>query len=173
MIFYILPLLFWPNENTGIIQLCIIVRMGAAKGGMVVLAVIAIAGAIINWWFASPKQKETEPSSPQQQTRRYSNPNNNNHDHVNRFNHSARVSAEAEELGRMKKSTSRYDECYRSNPRNNHDQHKVKHSTRASAEVEIRRMKESGRDECERLNVYYNDEYEGWFIGRGWSEHSD
>ena len=73
----------------------------------------------------------------------------------------------------MKKS-SRYDACYTSsNPRNNHDQQKFKHSTRASAEAEIRRMKESGRDECERLNVYYNDEYEGWFVGRGWSEHSD
>ena len=116
-----------------------------------------------------PLQKEAEPSSPHQ-TRHYNNTNNNNHDQHVKFNHSARLSAadESEEFGRMKKS-SRYDACYTSsNPRNNHDQQKFKHSTRASAEAEIRRMKESGcYDECERLNTYYNDEYEGWFVGRG------
>ena len=79
------------------------VRMGAAKGGIVGVAHLAIGAIIYSWWFASPKhEEETEPSSPQHQTRRYySNPNNNNHDHV-KFNHSARVSAEAEELGRRK-----------------------------------------------------------------------
>jgi len=55
------------------------------------------------------------------------------------------------------------------NPNINHDHLKFKHSTRANAEEEVGRMKKSGRyDECERLNVYYNDEYESWFVGRGW-----
>jgi len=52
---------------------------------------------------------------------------------------------------------------------NNHDDRKFKHSTRASAEAEVRRMTMSGDyDECERLNVYRNDEFGGWYVGRGW-----
>ena len=70
-------------------------------------------------------------------------------------------------------TTNNHSTSYK-NRSNNHDHLKVKHSTQASAEAEVRRMTKSGRyEECERLNVYYNDEYEGWFVGRGWSEHSD
>jgi len=55
-----------------------------------------------------------------------------------------------------------------SNPNNNHDDRKFKHSTRASAEAEVGRMKSGRYDESERLKVYYNRELEGWFVGRGW-----
>ena len=55
-----------------------------------------------------------------------------------------------------------------SNPNNNHDHLKFKHSTRASAEAEVGRMKEARYDECGHLKVYYNRDLEGWFVGRGW-----
>lgn len=53
-----------------------------------------------------------------------------------------------------------------SNPHNNHDHQKRKHETRASAEREVDRMRWKGLPDSERMNVYYNDELDGWFVGR-------
>jgi hypothetical protein len=55
-----------------------------------------------------------------------------------------------------------------SNPGSNHDHLKYKHSSRRSAELEVTRMKMAGYDESERLNVYFNRELDGWYVGRGW-----
>ena len=54
------------------------------------------------------------------------------------------------------------------NQSNNHDNIKFKHSTQASAEAEVRRMQGARYDGSERLNVYYNRDLGGWFVGRGW-----
>jgi hypothetical protein len=53
-----------------------------------------------------------------------------------------------------------------SNPKNNHDHTKVKHESRQTAEREIQRMQRTGRHDSERLNAYYNDDRNGWFVGR-------
>ena len=53
-----------------------------------------------------------------------------------------------------------------SNPRNNHDHSKHQHPSRDAAEAEVRRMQRCGYPGSERLNVYYNREYEAWFTGR-------
>jgi hypothetical protein len=53
-----------------------------------------------------------------------------------------------------------------SNPRNNHDDTKVKHESRQAAEREIRRMQTVGLPGSERLNAYYNEDRGGWFVGR-------
>jgi hypothetical protein len=50
-----------------------------------------------------------------------------------------------------------------SNPRNNHDDEKVKHPSQESAQAEARRMQAGG---SRTLNVYYNRELDGWYIGR-------
>lgn len=55
-----------------------------------------------------------------------------------------------------------------SNPRNNHDHLKCKYATREEAESMVRRMKRANCDGSERLNVYYNRELEGWYVGKGW-----
>jgi hypothetical protein len=55
-----------------------------------------------------------------------------------------------------------------SNPNNNHDDGKFKHSTRRGAEAEANRMRRRGYEGSERLNVYYNDELRGWYVGEGW-----
>ena len=51
---------------------------------------------------------------------------------------------------------------------NNHDHLKVKHGTQRDAQAEVDRMRRRGYEDSERLNVYYNDELGGWFVGRGW-----
>ncbi len=51
-------------------------------------------------------------------------------------------------------------------PYNNHDDQKFKHSNRYSAEAEVRRMKRRRYPGSERLQVYYNRELKGWFVGR-------
>jgi hypothetical protein len=50
-----------------------------------------------------------------------------------------------------------------SNPRNNHDDVKYKHSSRELAEAEARRMQAG---ESRRVNAYYNRELNGWYVGR-------
>jgi hypothetical protein len=54
----------------------------------------------------------------------------------------------------------------RSNPRNNHDDEKHKHASQEEAEAEISRMRRNGYHGSDRLNAYYNDELQGWFVGR-------
>ena len=56
---------------------------------------------------------------------------------------------------------------FRSSAGNNHDHLKHRHSTQEEAEREIRRMRSVGKDGCERLNAYYNNERDGWYVGRG------
>ena len=56
---------------------------------------------------------------------------------------------------------------FKSSAGNNHDHLKHKHPTQEMAEREIRRMKSVGKDGCERLNAYYNNERDGWYVGRG------
>lgn len=53
-----------------------------------------------------------------------------------------------------------------SNPSNNHDHLKHKHTTKEEAEAEVSRMKRCGYDDSHRLRVYYNPELHGWFVGR-------
>jgi hypothetical protein len=53
-----------------------------------------------------------------------------------------------------------------SNPRNNHDDRKIKYPTQEAAESAVRGMQRSGRDGSERLKVYYNHKLEGWYVGR-------
>lgn len=73
--------------------------------------------------------------------------------------------AEEEHQGLWHRSMHR-DAAY-SNPSNNHDHLKYKHSTRQEAVNEMQRMKQSAYyEETERLNVYYNRELNGWYIGR-------
>jgi hypothetical protein len=57
-----------------------------------------------------------------------------------------------------------YERSYGSSG-NNHDNLKHKHPTKESAEREIHRMKSVGKDGCERLNAYYNDGLDGWYVG--------
>jgi hypothetical protein len=63
-----------------------------------------------------------------------------------------------------------YDDGYSrrriSNPQNNHDHLKKRHRTKAAAEDEVRRMQMQRVDGYERLNAYYNEDYECWFVGR-------
>ena len=49
---------------------------------------------------------------------------------------------------------------------NNHDDKKRPYNTREDAEVEMVRMINKRGDGWERLNVYYNADYESWFVGR-------
>jgi hypothetical protein len=76
-----------------------------------------------------------------------------------------------EEVQKKRKEAARRAESQRwqaaASSGNNHDHLKHKHTTREKAEQEIRRMKSIGKDGCERLNAYYNDELDGWFVGRG------
>jgi hypothetical protein len=58
------------------------------------------------------------------------------------------------------------DDVSYSNPGNNHDHLKHKHRTREFANEEVRRMQRQGYGESERLNVYYNRELDGWYVGR-------
>ena len=51
---------------------------------------------------------------------------------------------------------------------NNHDHLKVKHGTQRDVQAEVDRMRREGREGSERLNVYYNDERKGWYVGKGW-----
>lgn len=59
-----------------------------------------------------------------------------------------------------------------SSNRNNHDHGKHKHDTQESAETEVRRLKkknemqQTGCEDNDRLNTYYNSELCGWFVGR-------
>ena len=53
-----------------------------------------------------------------------------------------------------------------SNPHNNHDHNKRMHATRCEAESMVDRMRRSGVPDSERLNVYYNKQRNGWFVGR-------
>lgn len=53
-----------------------------------------------------------------------------------------------------------------SNPNNNHDHLKVKHSSRESARAEVKRMKRNGCHGSNRLVEYYNKEQNGWYVGR-------
>ena len=56
---------------------------------------------------------------------------------------------------------------------NNHDHLKFKHGTRQGAQAEVDRMRRQGYKDSERLNVYYNADLKGWFVGRGWKpQHS-
>ena len=50
----------------------------------------------------------------------------------------------------------------------NHDAQKYRHVSRASAEREILRMRQNSHiyEGTERLNAYYNDEFNAWFVGR-------
>lgn len=48
---------------------------------------------------------------------------------------------------------------------NNHDDQKRSYYSREDAEVVRRRMQDQECDSWERLNVYYNDERDAWFIG--------
>lgn len=62
--------------------------------------------------------------------------------------------------------SSYYHQKLRGYPRNNHDDQKYKHTTRESAEREKDRMQRQGVPGSQRLNVYYNQELDGWFVGR-------
>ena len=53
-----------------------------------------------------------------------------------------------------------------SNPRKNHDNNKVMHPSRWSAEKEKKRLKRVGFEGSEKLNVYFNKELRGWFVGK-------
>lgn len=53
-----------------------------------------------------------------------------------------------------------------SNPNNNHDHNKVKYETKKDAELEVARMQRLGLSDSDRLNVYYNRELQGFFVGR-------
>ena len=51
---------------------------------------------------------------------------------------------------------------------NNHNHCKFKHGTQWGAQAEVDRMRSLGYEDSERLNVYYNENLKGWFVGRGW-----
>ena len=53
-----------------------------------------------------------------------------------------------------------------SNPHNNHDGQKFKHSSQLSARSEVRRMQREGYNESHRLVHYYNKELDGWYVGK-------
>ena len=53
-----------------------------------------------------------------------------------------------------------------SNPHNNHDGQKFKHSSQLSARSEVRRMQREGYNESHRLVPYYNKELDGWYVGK-------
>ena len=53
-----------------------------------------------------------------------------------------------------------------SNPRNNHDDQKIKYKTRKDAEKVMRRMIRQGCNGWERLNVYKNKKLGTWHVGR-------
>ena len=57
-----------------------------------------------------------------------------------------------------------------SNRYNNHDNRKIGYDSRVKAKKVINRMKEQGCDGSNRLNEYYNSDYDQWYVGRG-SEH--
>ena len=49
---------------------------------------------------------------------------------------------------------------------NNHDDKKIPYGIREDAEERMERMINARCDGWKRLNVYYNDDYEAWFVGR-------
>jgi hypothetical protein len=49
----------------------------------------------------------------------------------------------------------------------NHDHQKWSYHTREGAEIAGKRMHDQRCESWERLNVYYNDELDDWFIGKG------
>ena len=53
-----------------------------------------------------------------------------------------------------------------SNPYINHDHMKHQHASRESAIAEVNRMQQHGYEGSGRLNVYYNRQLEGWYVGR-------
>lgn len=53
-----------------------------------------------------------------------------------------------------------------SNPHNNHDDQKYKHTTRESAKQEVHRMISCGYEGSHKLKVYFNRENEGWYVGK-------
>mmetsp|Transcript_7824 Transcript_7824/g.7374 ORF Transcript_7824/g.7374 Transcript_7824/m.7374 type:complete len:101 (+) Transcript_7824:63-365(+) len=53
-----------------------------------------------------------------------------------------------------------------SNPRNNHDDSKHKHASAKSAEAEVERMQRNDYEDSDRLNVYYNKQLKGFFVGK-------
>jgi len=134
----------------------IIVSMAVHGIGIAIVAIIAIA-YIVKALRSRPDSSEDEETQPSSSQMPYScNNRKNNHNHL-KFKHHV----ETQPLSPQAR-------CSNHNS-NNHDDRKKMHSTRASAEAEVRRMTMSGDyDECERLNVYHNDEFGGWFVGRGW-----
>mmetsp|Transcript_30611 Transcript_30611/g.65776 ORF Transcript_30611/g.65776 Transcript_30611/m.65776 type:complete len:208 (+) Transcript_30611:138-761(+) len=62
--------------------------------------------------------------------------------------------------------------CHIPGNRRNHDHLKHRHVSRASAEAEVYRMRQNSHiyEGTERLNAYYNERLQAWFVGRsGWS----
>ena len=53
-----------------------------------------------------------------------------------------------------------------SNPRNNHDDRKHKHASAESAEAEVKRMQRNDYEDSDRLTVYYNQQLNGFFVGK-------
>lgn len=47
-----------------------------------------------------------------------------------------------------------------------HDNIKKRHPTRRSAELEILRMRGQNLPGSDRLNAYYNERYNSWFVGK-------
>ena len=61
------------------------------------------------------------------------------------------------------------EHSYSRSGRNNHDHLKVKHETQRDAQAEVDRMRREGYEGSEKLNEYYNDERNGWYVGnKGW-----
>ena len=61
------------------------------------------------------------------------------------------------------------EHSYSRSGRNNHDHLKVKHKTQRDAQAEVDRMRREGYEGSEKLNEYYNDERNGWYVGnKGW-----
>lgn len=47
-----------------------------------------------------------------------------------------------------------------------HDNIKKRHPSRRSAELAILRMRGQNLPGSERLNAYYNEKYDAWFVGK-------
>ena len=51
-------------------------------------------------------------------------------------------------------------------PKNDHDDRKRLYSSKAAADRVVARMRSQGVPGAERLNSYFNEERDGWFVGR-------
>ena len=127
---------------------------------LIVVGIIAVGV----WLYSRRKNDKSPPAA-----NRYSNPNNNHDDQ--KYKHSSRGANDAALRFRFNKDAWKNHEIPSaairySNPNNNHDDQKNKHSSSQSAEAEVRRMQRARYAGSERLNVYYNRERDGWFVGK-------